>query len=90
MIMNYRNASKQQLLAERARLQTMYRKAEQRSGSHLQTRLEGSARRRGTEHGPQREAEQIAGQLAKVEAELQRRDQAGSPSPGVAEEAPPA
>ena len=73
--MNYRNASKQQLLAERARLQLLHRKAEQRSGSHLQTRIEGSPRGRSNEHGPQREAEQLASQLATIEAELQRREQ---------------
>lgn len=88
--MNYRNASKQQLLAERIRLQMMHRKVEQRSGSHLQTRLEGSSRGRGNEHGPQREAEQIASQLAKVEAELERREQTEPQASNAAEEAPSA
>ena len=74
--MNYRSASKQQLLAERARLTTAYRKAEQRLGSNmLAGRPGGGATRpnRGSTRAPQHEAEHLAAQLAEVEAELKRR-----------------
>jgi hypothetical protein len=74
--MNYRSASKQQLLAERARLTTAYRKAEQRLGSNMFAGgLGGGATRpnRGSTRAPQHEAERLAAQLAEVEAELQRR-----------------
>ena len=75
--MNYRTASKQQLLAERARLANAYRKAEQRlgSGAPAGTLGGGSRRGRGSTHQPKREVDQLAEQLALVEAELKRRDE---------------
>ena len=76
--MNYRTASRQQLLAERARLQAAYRKAEQRlGGSNYFHAPGGGASRpnRGSNRAPQLEAERLADQLAQVEAELKRRDE---------------
>ena len=76
--MNYRTASRQQLLAERVRLQNAYRKAEQRLGSGAPAgtmRGDASRRDRGSTHHPQREVDQLREQLARVEAELKRRDE---------------
>ncbi len=76
--MNYRTASQQQLLAERARLSNAIRKAEQRLGTARQLSGIGGGstnRSRGSTRTPQREVEQLAAQLASVDAELARRDQ---------------
>ncbi len=80
--MNYRTASKQQLLAERARLMNGYRKAEQRLGTSTFTNATGGSaarRNRGSTRAPQHEAERLADQLAMVEAELKRRDEQEAP-----------
>ena len=76
--MNYRTATRQQLLAERARLLNATRKAEQRLGTARQLSGVGGGstnRSRGSTRTPQREVEQLAAQLALVDAELARRDQ---------------
>jgi hypothetical protein len=76
--MNYRTASRQQLLAERARLSNAVRKAEQRLGTARQLSGVGGGstnRSRGSTRTPQREVDQLAVQLASVDAELARRDQ---------------
>ncbi len=76
--MNYRTASRQQLLAERARLSNAVRKAEQRLGTARQLSGVGGGstnRSRGSTRTPQREVDQLAAQLASVDAELVRRDQ---------------
>jgi hypothetical protein len=76
--MNYRTATRQQLLAERARLSVAMHKAEQRLGTARQVSSIGggaSKRSRGSTRTPQREVEQLAAQLATVDAELARRDQ---------------
>jgi hypothetical protein len=81
--MDYRTASRQQLLAERARLQTAYRRAEQRMGSsnYFQAPGGGAARpNRGSNRAPQNEVDRIAEQLARVEAELKRRDEQAAPA----------
>ena len=75
--MNYRTASKQQLLAERARLQSMYRKAEQRVGPTAFTTTVGGAstrRNRGSTRAPQNEVQRLARQLEQLDAELKRRE----------------
>ena len=76
--MNYRTASRQQLLAERARLSNAVRKAEQRLGTARQLSGVGGGSTnlsRGSTRTPQREVDQLAVQLASVDAELARRDQ---------------
>lgn len=81
--MDYRTASRQQLLAERARLQTAYRKAEQRLGSSNYFHAPGggtSRPNRGSNQAPRHEVERLAEQLARVEAELKRRDEQGTPA----------
>ncbi len=75
--MNYRTASKQQLLAERARLQSMYRKAEQRVGPAAFTTTVGGGstrRNRGSTRAPQNEVQRLAEQLEQLEVELKRRE----------------
>jgi hypothetical protein len=75
--MNYRTASRQQLLAERARLSNAIRKAEQRLGTARQANTIGGGatnRGRGSTRTPQREVEQLIAQLATVDAELARRN----------------
>lgn len=75
--MNYQTASRQQLLAERARLAMAVRKAEQRLGSARQVSSIGGGstnRSRGSTRTPQREVEQLSAQLTRVDAELARRD----------------
>ena len=82
--MNYRTATRQQLLAERARLSNAVRKAEQRLGTVRQLSGVGGGstnRSRGSTRTPQREVDQLAAQLASVDAELARRAQ----QPGTAE-----
>jgi hypothetical protein len=72
--MNYRIATRQQLLVERARLTNVLRKAEQRSVTGRQARGPGggaSRRERGSAGPAQREVEQLNGQ---IDAELARRD----------------
>ncbi len=84
--MNYRTASRQQLLAERARLSNTIRKAEQRLGTARQLSGVGGGstnRSRGSTRTPQREVEQLAAQLASVDAELARRDQKASTAENV-------
>ena len=87
--MNYQRASKQQLLAERARLMTAHRRAEQRLESRMPPAGGGGAPRRphGSDRTPQREVDQLAAQLARVEAELARRDERAGAA-GPAREAP--
>ncbi len=83
--MNYRTASKQQLLAERARLANAHRKAEQRLGPGASAGAVGgggSRRSRASTHQPKREVDQLAEQLALVEAELKRREEQAV-QPGV-------
>lgn len=75
--MNYRTASKQQLLAERARLMTAYRRAEQRLGPSTFTRVVGGGGTRrapGSTKTPQHEVERLTAQLEQIEAELKRRE----------------
>jgi hypothetical protein len=84
--MNYQAVSKQQLLAERARLQVAHRKAEQRLATGLRPNALGGGVSRpgkGSSRTPQREIDQLAAQLASVETELERREQAGDPSAGA-------
>ena len=76
--MDYRKASTQQLLAERARLANAYHKAEQRLGSGRFSSAVGSGAARrlpSSTRGPRREVDQLAEQLARVEAELSRRNE---------------
>ena len=75
--MNYQTASRQQLLAEHARLSNAVRKAEQRLGTARQVSTIGGGatnRSRGSTRTPQREVEQLAARLALVDAELARRE----------------
>ena len=75
--MNYRTASKQQLLAERARLTLTLQKAEQRLGPTYFTNAVGGGntrRNRGSTRAPQNEVERLQKQLAELEAEIKRRD----------------
>jgi hypothetical protein len=75
--MNYRTATRQQLLAEQARLSNAVRKAEQRLGTARQVSGVGGGatnRSRGSTRTPQRELEQLVAQRALVDAELVRRD----------------
>ena len=84
--MNYQTASRQQLLAERARLSNAIRKAEQRLGTARQLSGVGGGstnRSRASTRTPQREVEQLAAQLASVDAELARRDQQASAAENV-------
>ncbi len=79
--MNYRTATRQQLLAERARLTNAYRKAEQRRGKQAPSQgMRGSLPTKGRSPGlsTNKEADQLAAQLAQVEAELKRRDEQAS------------
>jgi hypothetical protein len=76
--MNYRTASRQQLLAERARLLNAHSKALQRAepSSFNVTVGGGNTRRnRGSSQAPRNQAERLAAELAAVEAELKRRDE---------------
>ena len=76
--MNYRTASRQQLLAERVRLANAYRKAEQRRGAQAPSQaLRGSLPSKGRSPGlsADKEIDQLAAQLAEVEADLKRRDE---------------
>jgi hypothetical protein len=76
--MNYRTASRQQLLAERARLLNAHSKALQRTepSSFNVTVGGGNTRRnRGSSQAPRNQAERLAADLAAVEAELKRRDE---------------
>ena len=92
--MNYRTATRQQLLAERARLTNAYRKAEQRFGASARNNVAGGSplgRNQRATRVPKQEIDQLADQLAQVEAELKRRDeQAAQPAETAGEEAPPA
>lgn len=75
--MNYQTASRQQLLAEHARLSNAVRKAEQRLGTARQVGTIGGGatnRSRGSTRTPQREVDQLAARLALVDAELARRE----------------
>jgi hypothetical protein len=77
--MNYQKATKQQLFAERARLLVAQRRAEQRLATGLQANALGGGMSRpgkGSNRTPQRDVEQLAAQLARVEAELERREKA--------------
>lgn len=88
--MNYRMASRQQLLAERARLTLTLQKAEQRLGPTYFTNAVGGGntrRSRGSTRAPQNEVERLQKQLAEVEAEIKRRD-AKEASPAPAEDEP--
>ena len=85
--MNYRTASRQQLLAERVRLLNAYRKAQQRSGSRTATdglASNAAGRGRGSNRVPPQEIDQLAAQLKEVEAEIQRRDTQAAAAAGAA------
>src|SRR5688500_15728029 len=76
--MNYRTASRQQLLAERARLLNAHSKALQRAEpASFNVAVSGgnTRRNRGSSQAPRNQAQQLAAELAAVEDELKRRDE---------------
>jgi len=86
--MNYRTASKQQLLAERARLLTASRKLEQRSGTQPSPGTGNvGGRGRSSARVPQQEVHNLTEQLAAVEVELKRREEAEVPAADDAQSA---
>lgn len=89
--MNLKTASRQQLLAERVRLANALRKADQRLRSTVFPNAAGggaTGRSRGSHRTPQREADQLREQLARVEAELAQRDSSAAIPAGEPESAP--
>jgi hypothetical protein len=80
--MNYRNASTEQLRKERVRLTNMQQVLQHRvdsARSNRGGRNAGFRRGGSTNHQQERDLQQLIAQIAELDAELVRRDQAEQP-----------